>query len=313
MSPLNKLSVVIPVFNDEEVIDELHQRLIPVTRDLAGQCEVIYVDDGSTDASLAKLRHLQQGDPNIVIVKQARNFGQHNSIAAGLKCASGDVIILMDSDLQDRPEDIPRLLDALKANDCSMAIAKWISREDSSVKKALSHLFFHVSSRLTAIKHSPQLGVFRAIRRSAVEQVKDIPENTGTILSLLYWSGLSYVPVELNRDARFAGQSGYNVAKMLRLSAERIFSYSLFPIKIAVVLGVFLGLLSVLLGAAFIVQRFVLPGVVPGWTSIIVLILFLFGMNFIFLGLIGEYLGRIYLESKGRPKYITERIYRTEQ
>ena len=126
-----KLSIVIPVFNDEEVLDELHRRLVSVVRHLAVQSEIVFVDDGSSDGSLDKLIRLQKDDPSVVVMKQARNFGQHNSIAAGLKCATGEIIVLMDSDLQDRPEDIPKLLDALETNGCSMAIAKWISRSDS--------------------------------------------------------------------------------------------------------------------------------------------------------------------------------------
>jgi glycosyltransferase involved in cell wall biosynthesis len=189
-----------------------------------------------------------------------------------------------------------------------MAIAKWITRQDTSFKKAVSSLFFNVSKKITNLQHAPNLGVFRAIRREAIEKVKSIPETTGTVLSLMYWSGLSYATVELNRDPRFAGTSGYNLKKMLALTADRIFSYSLFPIKVATYFGVFMGLMSILLGMFFIVQKFALDSVVPGWTSLIVLSLFLFGLNFVFMGLIGEYLGRIYMESKGRPRYITETI-----
>jgi glycosyltransferase involved in cell wall biosynthesis len=310
MERIKTLSVVVPVYNDEEVLEELHRRLCPVVEELAADHEIVFVEDGSSDRSLEVLHAIQARDDRVVIVRQARNFGQAASIAAGLRCSVGSIVVLMDSDLQDRPEDIPRLVAALQDSGSSMAIARWISRKESWLKRTLSNTFFQVSSRLTSIQHSPQLGVFRAITRNAVDQVKDIDETTGTMLSLLYWSGLSYVAVDLNRDPRFAGKSGYNLRKMLSLTADRIFSYSLFPIKMATLLGVFLGLLSIALGVVFIIRKFVLHNVVPGWTSLIVVGLFLFGVQFIFLGLLGEYLGRVYLESKNRPKYFTERIIR---
>ncbi len=311
MKPYSSISVVIAVYNDETVLQELHKRLQPVVTELTDDYEIIFIDDGSSDNSYKILLDLHEQDQNIKILKQARNFGQPNSIAAGLDYAIKDYVVLMDSDLQDRPEDIPKLLSALVESGSSMAIAKWIKRQDTSFKKAVSSLFFKVSKRITNLQHAPNLGVFRAVRREAIDKVKSIPETTGTLLSLMYWSGLSYEAVELHRDPRFAGISGYNLKKMLALTADRIFSYSLFPIKVATYFGVFMGLASIFLGVFFIIEKFALDSVVPGWTSLIVLLLFLFGMNFVFMGLIGEYLGRIYMESKGRPRYVTEIVVDT--
>lgn len=165
MLSLGKLSIVIPVYNDEEVLEELQRRLSPVVQELTEKREIIYVDDGSSDRSFEVLKRIDESDPSVVLIKQARNFGQHNSIAAGLRTATGDVVILMDSDLQDRPEDIPKLLEALAEHDCSMAIARWRSREDAWLKRSLSRLFFAISSRLTDVKYPPQLGVFRALSK----------------------------------------------------------------------------------------------------------------------------------------------------
>jgi glycosyltransferase involved in cell wall biosynthesis len=210
----------------------------------------------------------------------------------------------MDSDLQDRPEDIPKLIQSMEENDTDMAIVKWISRKDSFSKKFFSKFFHSISNRITNLHYEPGLGVFRVLRRNALDQIKSIPETTGTTLSLMYWSGFEYSIV----DARYAGASGYNLRKMLKLAADRIFSYSRFPIRVATYVGLTVGGLSIIFGILLIIKRLINESVPAGWTSTLVLLAFLFGINFFFLGIIGEYLGRTYLESKGRPKYIISRI-----
>ena len=308
MKPTQSLSVVVPVYNDEEVLDELVRRLIPVAKSLSENFEVIFIDDGSRDQSWKILLKIQKSNPNIKIIKLARNFGQSNSTAAGLDHAMGDVIVIMDSDLQDRPEDIPKLIQSMDDNDTDMAIVKWISRKDSFSKKFFSRFFHSVSDKITNLHYEPGLGVFRVLRKNALDQIKNIPETTGTTLSLMYWSGFEYSIVELERDARYAGASGYNLRKMLKLAADRIFSYSLFPIRVASYVGLTVGGMSVVFGIFLIIRRIINENIPAGWTSTLVLLAFLFGINFFFLGIIGEYLGRIYLESKGRPKYIISRI-----
>ena len=312
MAVKGDLSIVIPVYNDEEVLAELHSRLKPVVAQLGENHEILFVDDGSCDGSLATLKRIQQKDPRVVIVQQTRNFGQHNAIAAGLRNARGEIVILMDSDLQDPPEEIPTLIKALEDNQSSMAIAKWVSRKDSFLTRRLIRFCFKLAAPLTQVRHSPQLGVFRAIRRAAVDTVNDIPETTSSVLSLLYWSGFSYVPVELHRDRRYAGKSGYSLRQLFSLASDRFFSYSTFPVSVVTFVGVFLGLVSIALGGIFAIKRYFVAATLPGWTSLIVVILFLFGVNFIFMGLLGEYLGRIFLECKGRPRYVTEKVIRHE-
>lgn len=302
------LSIVIPIYNDEEVLHELLRRVTPVAVQLAeSDYEIILIDDGSRDQSWNVMQELQSSYSNVVAVKLARNFGQQNSIAAGLSLAQGEYIVLMDSDLQDRPEDIPVLLNALLESNASMAIAQWISRKDTGFKKFVSNLFFKVSDKITTIHIQPKLGIFRVMKRSVVDELKNFPEKTATTISLLYFIGSDYVTVPLKRDARFAGTSGYNLSKMLSLTFARIFSFSLFPIRLATYTGFAITLLSFIVGIVLIIRR--LMGLVaPGWTSIIVLILFLFGLNFAFLGIIGEYLGKIFLETKQRPKFIISKI-----
>lgn len=301
-------SIVIPIYNDEEVLSELLRRVSPVANSIASDNhEIILIDDGSKDGSWQMMQELVQKYPHVVAVKLARNVGQQNAIAAGLSLASGDYIALMDSDLQDRPEDLPMLYDALIKNDVSMAIAQWVCRDDTLLKKAVSNLFFKVSDKITSIHVKPKLGIFRVMKKSVVDELNNFPEKTATTVSLLYYIGSDYVAVPLKRDARFAGKSGYNLSKMLSLTFARIFSFSLFPIRLATYTGFATTLISFIVGIILIIRR--LMGIVaPGWTSITVLILFLFGLNFAFLGIIGEYLGKIFLETKQRPKFIISKI-----
>jgi glycosyltransferase involved in cell wall biosynthesis len=303
----NFLSVLIPVYNNQEVLDELHNRLVRVLPQMCNDYEIVLVDDGSNDNSWENIEALKKQNDHIVGIKLMRNFGQQNAIAAGLDNVTGDIIVLMDADLQDRPEDIPKLLAALMQSNASMAIAQWKSRKDGVLKKLGSWLFYKVSQRITKIRQKPNLAVFRVIRKEVVEELKKYHEKTSSILSLLYWIGMDYVTVELARDKRLDGKSGYTFKKMLRLAMDRIFSFSMFPIRMAIYSGMVISILSFLFGLVLII-RYLHGQVSAGWTSLIVVILFFFGINFLFLGMIGEYLGRIFMESKQRPKFIIKKI-----
>ncbi len=302
------LSVVIPIYNDQEVIPELLRRLTAVLETIVKEYEIILVDDGSRDASWTVMQEERTQREHLRIARLSRNFGQQNSIAAGLSLATKDLIVLMDSDLQDRPEDIPTLIDALLADkEATMAIAQWEERKDSRMKIAVSRLFQSVSNSITDIHTMPRLGIFRVMKKSVVEELKRFPEKTATAVSLLYFIGNKYVAVPLKRDARFAGTSGYNLSKMLSLTFARIFSFSMFPIRIVTYMGALLCIGSMIAACALIIYKLV-GNVVTGWTSMMVLMLFLFGLNFAFLGVLGEYIGRIFLETKQRPNFIIEQV-----
>ncbi len=304
----NSLSVAIPIYNDQEVIDELLRRLTAVLESIVSEYEIILVDDGSRDNSWAVMNEARKAYQHLRIARLSRNFGQQNAIAAGLSLTTKDLIVLMDSDLQDRPEDIPVLIDALLADpEASMAIAQWEERKDSRLKIAVSRLFQRVSNRITDIHTMPRLGIFRVMKKSVVEELRRFPEKTATAVSLLYFIGSKYVAVPLKRDARFAGKSGYNLGKMLNLTFARIFSFSMFPIRMVTYLGALLCVGSMIGAVALIIYK-LMGNVLTGWTSMMVLMLFLFGLNFAFLGILGEYIGRIFLETKQRPNYIIEQV-----
>lgn len=307
---ISSLSIVVPVYNDQEVLNELYKRLKPVIDKLTTVYEIILVDDGSKDHSWNEILKLRKQDANVVAVKLAKNFGQSNAITAGLELATKEFIVIMDSDLQDPPEFIENLYNACIENDVEMAIARRISRKDSYFKVLASNFFNRFVQKATTIYVPEGLGVFRILRRDAFEKVSNIPEITGTVLSLMYWAGIEYVSVDVNRDARFAGQSGYTLSKMFSLASSRIFSYSLWPLRIATSLGLTIAAFSVGL-AIFYLYRFFYHGIsVDGWTTLIVLVLFLFAVLFVILGIIGEYIGRIYLETKKRPKYVIRKLER---
>jgi dolichol-phosphate mannosyltransferase len=302
------ISVVVPIYNDSEVIHELIKRLSPVLESITADYEIILVDDGSRDDSWLQMLAVRQANAFIKAVRLSRNFGQQSAIAAGLSLTSKELIVLMDSDLQDRPEDIPVLIDALLADEkATMAIAQWEERKDSRLKLAVSRLFQRVSNSITEIHTMPRLGIFRVMKKSVVEELRNFPEKTATTVSLLYYIGSRYVAVPLKRDARFAGKSGYNLSKMLSLTFAHIFSFSMFPIRIVTYLAALLCVGSMIAALTLIIYKLV-GNVVAGWTSIMVLMLFLFGLNFAFLGVLGEYIGRIFLETKQRPKFMIDEI-----
>ena len=308
MKYTQSISVVVPIYNDQEVIAELHRRLRPVLEAITDRYELILIDDGSRDRSWEEMLKVRQVNEHVRAVRLSRNFGQQSAIAAGLSLTSNDLIVLMDSDLQDRPEDIPTLIDALLADpQAMMAIAQWEERKDSRMKLAVSRLFQRVSNSITEIHTVPRLGIFRVMKKSVVEELRNFPEKTATTVSLLYYIGSRYVAVPLKRDARFAGKSGYNLSKMLALTFARIFSFSMFPIRMVTYMGAFLCIGSMVAALALVIYKLV-GNVVTGWTSMMVLMLFLFGLNFAFLGILGEYIGRIFLETKQRPKFMIGEI-----
>ncbi len=301
------ISAVIPVYNDQEVLNALIQRLKPALAQLSTQFEIILIDDGSRDASWNIIEELCSEHSEITGIKLARNFGQQGAIKAGLDHSSGEYIVILDSDLQDRPEDIEKLINSLEQNNSSMAIAQWTSREDSFFKRFVSRMFYEFSSRFTSIKIEPRLGMFRVLRKSVVDELKKFPEKSATPISLLYFIGCDYSIVPLERDARAAGESGYNLRKMISLTLARLFSFSMFPIRLATYSGLIISALSFVVIIFLVIRRFT-GDPYPGWTSVMVLILFLFGLNFAFLGIIGEYLGKIFIETKQRPSYVVSTV-----
>jgi polyisoprenyl-phosphate glycosyltransferase len=226
---MKDISVVIPVYNDKDVLTELYCRLNRGLKKISPNYEIIFIDDGSSDGSIEVLQDLQFADHRIRIIRLARNFGQANAIAAGMEQSQGEFIVIMDSDLSDRPEDIQTLLDVLNENDVEMVIAQRLERNDKWINRSLSKTFFVLSNLLTNIKHPRNVGVFRILKRSSYLKVCGQPELNGTILSRFYQAGITYDTTVIPKDPRYAGSSGYTFKKKIYLAMDRLLPHMKHP------------------------------------------------------------------------------------
>ena len=300
------LDVVVPLYNDEEVIESLCETVFNTLQNKFQSIRMILIDDGSTDESYSVALRMRSVYDAIDVIKLAGNFGQHRAILAGLRSTSADIVAVMDSDLQDRPEHIPALVERMLEDDTSLAIARRIRRVDSLRKRLFSRLFATTSNLLVPFKIDPHLGAFRVMRQSIVKQICEVKEHTGTPFSMLYSLRVPYSAVDLEREARTAGTTGYTFKKSLKLASDRIMTYSINPIRLAIVLGIMFGLFSIAIAGYSIVNYILVDRVAPGWTSIVFVTSFFGGLNLLFLGILGEYIGRIYIESRGVPNYIVQ-------
>ena len=300
------LDVVVPLYNDEEVIEKLCKTVFNVLEEQFKSVRLILIDDGSHDNTYQTAKKMRKEFDKTEVIRLAGNYGQHRAILAGLRATKADIVAVMDSDLQDRPEHIIIMVDRMLEEDTSMAIAKRIRRVDSRMKKITSRLFGAVSNILVPFKVDPHLGAFRVIRKSVVNQVCAVKEHTGTPFSMLYSLQVPFTIVELERDARIAGTTGYTFKKSLKLASDRIMTYSTKPIRSAIVLGVLFGLFSMGIAGYSIINYVIQDKVAPGWTSIVFVTSFFGGLNLLFLGILGEYIGRIYIESRGVPNYMIQ-------
>ena len=300
------LDVVVPLYNDEEVIETLCKTVLSSLEAEFRSVRLILVDDGSSDDSYATALRMKELHDSIEVIKLAGNFGQHRAILAGLRSTSAELVAVMDSDLQDRPEHIPSLVQRMLEDGTAIAIARRVRRIDSLRKRIFSRMFAATSNLLVPFKVDPHLGAFRVMRKSVVKQICEVKEHTGTPFSMLYSLRVPYSAVDLERGARTAGTSGYTFKKSLKLASDRIMTYSIKPIRLAIVLGILFGIFSLTIAGYSLVNYILQDEVVPGWTSTVFVTSFFGGLNLLFLGILGEYIGRIYVESRGIPNYIVQ-------
>jgi len=299
-------SVVIPVYNEQENLPELYRRLTAVMERL-GSYEVILVDDGSSDGSFPAIKRVHQQDPRVKALKLSRNFGHHVALTAGMDYARGDAVILMDADLQDQPEEIPKLTEKLNEGyDVVYGIRE--NRKESLARRIPSYLFMTIMNRVTGSGHFATGGVFRVLSRQVVNELQQCRETSRFITGLVGWLGFDQVGVEVEHGARYAGQTKYNLWRLIKMLLNTLTSFSYVPLQLASWAGLITALVAVS-WAGYIIYRWIFFGVpVAGFTSTIVAVLFLGAVQLIVLGLIGEYLGRVYTESQRRPLYIVKTI-----
>ncbi len=305
-----RLSVAVPVHNEEAVLPELLRRLgAVVDATPGGPHEMIFVDDGSRDRSLALLEEAAGRDPRITVVSLSRNFGHQAALTAALDQASGTVVALMDGDLQDPPEELPRLL-AVLAEGYDVVYARRVQRKEGILLRAAYFLAYRLIASLSRTPLPLDSGDFCVMSGRVVREMQRAPEHNRYLRGLRSWVGFRQTGVEVERAERFAGSSKYSFGALLRLAFDGIFAFSTAPLRAAAVLGTIAIGLSTLFAFYAIYARLFLDRSPQGFTALIVVMTFLSGVNLFFLGVIGEYVGRVYEEAKARPLYVVGRLVR---
>jgi len=302
-----RYSVIIPILNEQETISELYRRLTDVFRRLNEPYEIIFIDDGSSDRSTQILKEIQESDPNIRIIIFSRNFGHQVAVCAGIDYAQGDAVIIMDGDLQDPPEIIPQFIDKWKEGfEVVYGIRK--RRKEFFLKRLAYTSFYRILQKIANISIPLDSGDFSLLDRKIVENMKSIKERNRFVRGIRSWVGFRQTGLEYERDKRYAGEVKYTFRKLVRLAFDGLVSFSHIPLQIASFVGFIISIIS-FLGIIFVLYLRLFKDVtVPGFTTTVILILFLGGIQLITIGIIGEYVGRIYDEVKKRPLYITEEL-----
>ncbi len=299
------ISVVIPIYDEQDNLPQLHQRLKNVLEnDLHLTYELIFVDDGSKDRSFEILNQLHETDTeNIKVISFSRNFGHHIAVTAGIDHSTGQAVVLMDGDLQDPPEQIPKLYEKFNEGyDIVYAIRQ--TRKDSALKKLFSRLFHALFKTLAKVKIPPNTGLFRIMSRPAIDALSNCREKARLITALMSWTGFSHIGVSTERDARYAGKTKYNLLKSTVLAINGITSFSYFPLRIATYIGSLVALLSLVVGIYMLIKKLILGFPILGYASLITAVTFIGGVQLLIIGIMGEYIGRIYTEVQNRPLYI---------
>lgn len=311
MSPVPNpvLSVVVPIYNEVETIAELHRRVATALEEL--DFELVLVDDRSSDGSWDELRVVAAKDPRVRLVRLSRNFGHQVAITAGLDAARGEAIVLMDGDLQDPPEVIPELVEQWRAGyDVVYAIRAHRAGE-TRFKLVTARLFYRLMRRMSQVDIPENAGDFRLLSRRAAEAMRAMPERARFLRGMTSWIGFRQTGVEYRRDARYAGTTKYPLRKMVRFAFDAVTSFSTAPLRI--VSG--LGLLMVIFCFAYLVYalvvRFATHSAVAGWTTVVVLVLLIGGIQMLSLGIVGQYIARIFEEAKNRPLYLIDETVET--
>lgn len=310
MSGSFRLSVAVPVYNEEEALPHLLARLSAVLDALpGGPHEIVLVDDGSRDRSPELMRAAALRDPRVVAVSLSRNFGHQAALSAALDHVRGDAVVVMDADLQDTPETIPLMVERFHAG-YDVVYAQRVARKESALLRACYHGFYRLAAGLSTVELPLDAGDFGLMSRRVVELIRRMPERHRYLRGLRAWVGFRQVGIPVERAERSAGESKYGFRKLLGLAFDGIFAFSVLPLRAATVVGVATVALTALFAAYSLFARLFLSQSPRGFTALILAITFLSGVQLLFLGIIGEYLGRVYEEIKERPVYVVGDVVR---
>ncbi|AEN90023.1 Uncharacterized glycosyltransferase ykcC [Priestia megaterium WSH-002] len=312
MSSIIKYSIVVPVYNEEEVIHETYRRLTEVMRSTKEAYELLFVNDGSRDRTAEIIKEYSEQDPAVVLLDFARNFGHQIAITAGMDYARGEAVVVIDADLQDPPELILEMIEKWEQG-FDVVYAKRTKRKgETYFKKQTAAMFYRFLRAMTDIDIPLDTGDFRLLDRKVCNQMNSIQEKNRFVRGLVSWVGFKQIAVEYERDERLAGESKYPLKKMLKLSMDGITSFSYKPLKLASYAGVTLSGIGFIYLLVVLYLKLFTESTITGWSSLIVIQLFFSGIILIILGMIGEYIGRIYDETKNRPLYIVREKYQFE-
>lgn len=307
----DKISLVVPFFNEEPAIEVFFRRVPSVLQTLMDiDYEIICINDGSSDRTLEMLLGHADRDHRVVVIDLSRNFGKEAAMTAGIDAAQGDAIIPFDADLQDPPEVIPRLVEKWREG-FDVVLAKRAERDtDTYLKRRTAAAFYSLHNKISDVKIPENVGDFRLMSRAAVDALRALPENRRFMKGLFTWVGFRTACVEYRREPRVAGTTKFSGWRLWNFALEGITSFSTLPLRVWTYLGTFTAL-SAIVYASYLVLRTIIHGRdVPGYASIITAVLFLGGVQLIGIGVIGEYIGRMYMETKRRPVYIVRKIYK---
>ncbi len=304
------LSVVVPCYNEEDGVMECHERLTKVLKTLHEPYEILYVDDGSKDRTAELLRSIHEGDPNVVVLRLSRNFGHQPAVSAGLSESRGRAVVIIDADLQDPPELIPEMIAIWRSGYQVVYGVRYSRSGESGFKVWSAKLFYRVINRLSDVEIPLDTGDFRLIDRCVVEAFQRMPERHRLLRGMASWIGFSQFGLRYSRDKRFAGETKYPLSKMLSLAVDGIVSFSTVPLRFVTFLG-FCSAVIAFSGIVYsIVVRLFTHSWVRGWAMSFIGMLFMSGVQMLCLGILGEYIGRIYTESKQRPLFLLREVLR---
>jgi polyisoprenyl-phosphate glycosyltransferase len=308
-----EISIIVPLYNESENIEHLFTRLIAVINQLHTSYEIICINDGSRDDTLNKLIKLHQQNPAIKIINLSRNFGKEIALTAGLDYASGAAIIPIDADLQDPPELITQLIAKWREGYDVVYATRRSRQGETWLKKITAKAFYQTIGKMSPVRIPANTGDFRILDRKVVEAIKQLPERTRFMKGLFAWVGYKQTSILFDREPRSFGTTTWNYWKLWNLAIDGITSFSLLPLKIWSYIGITISLISLFYALILIVRTLLFGIDVPGYASLMVAILFLGGIQLITLGVLGEYLGRVYEEVKGRPLYLVREKYGFEK
>lgn len=302
------LSVVAPVYNEEDNLRPLCVRLSSVLVGLGCDYEILLVDDGSTDSSLAVMGELAAADPHVGFISFTRNFGHESATSAGLDFASGDAVVIIDADLQDPPEVITRMVEAWKEGSDVVYGRRARRAKEPALKRASSFLYYRLMRRIAEVDLPLDTGDFRLMDRSIVEFFKRLREKNRFVRAQVAWLTGNTAEVLYNRDPRHAGKTKYDFYARLKLSIDSIVSFSTFPLRLMSVVGLVIFILSLIGALVVFIQKLAFGISIPGYTFLVISLFFLGGTQLLFLGIVGEYMARVYSEVKDRPLYLVASV-----